>query len=260
MDDGGVVTGLSNERMQQIREQFPDIDVVWRIWFGQLYSVRTDTERILASKPSVGGLIDDSEAAKLKYCTKVKYMDLGHNEFIYDISFVRSMPDLEVFIIAMNGVSDLSPLESCPKLEYLEIFTTPVSDLSPLRNAKALRHLNISNCPNLSDISPLFGLTELERLWIGTVTPVPEEQVQQMQKNAPNCKISTSSEDPHGDYWRYTWYDENNATYHWVPRYEKLREQLGYNYQEYSFYWLDEKCEKSAPPEYVGIYYGKADE
>ncbi len=260
MDDGGVVTGLSNERMQQIREQFPDIDVVWRIWFGQLYSVRTDTERILASKPSVGGLIDDSEAAKLKYCTKVKYMDLGHNEFIYDISFVRSMPDLEVFIIAMNGVSDLSPLESCPKLEYLEIFTTPVSDLSPLRNAKALRHLNISNCPNLSDISPLFGLTELERLWIGTATPVPEEQVQQMQKNAPNCKISTSSEDPHGDYWRYTWYDENNATYHWVPRYEKLREQLGYNYQEYSFYWLDEKCEKSAPPEYVGIYYGKADE
>ena len=89
---------------------------------------------------------------------------------------------------------------------------------------------------------------------------LPEEQVQQMQKNAPNCKISTSSEDPHGDYWRYTWYDENNATYHWVPRYEKLREQLGYNYQEYSFYWLDEKCEKSAPPEYVGIYYGKADE
>ena len=253
-------TGVSNEALAKIREQFPNIDVVWRVWFGTNYSVRTDTERILASKPSVGGLIDDSEAAKLKYCTKVKYMDLGHNEFIYDISFVRSMPDLEVFIIAMNGVSDLSPLESCPKLEYLEIFTTPVSDLSPLRNAKALRHLNISNCHNLSDISPIFGLTELERLWIGTATPVPEEQVQQMQKNAPNCKISTSSEDPHGDYWRYTWYDENNATYHWVPRYEKLREQLGYNYQEYSFYWLDEKCEKSAPPEYVGIYYGKADE
>lgn len=254
MDDGGVVTGLSNERMQEIREAFPDIDVIWRIWFGTNYSVRTDTERILASIPSVGGMLDDNEVAKLKYCTKVKYLDLGHNEWIYDISFVSSMPELEVFIIAMSSIAEINALADCPKLEYLEIFTTHVSDLTPLSNAKNLRHLNISCLTDLTDISPLYGLTELERLWIGSVTPIPQEQIDEMQKCAPNCKISTASEDPHGDSWRYTWYDENNATYHWVERYRLLMDQLGYTYRDYSFYWLDTKCYKETPAEYAGIY------
>lgn len=258
MDDGGVVPPLGNERMAELQKAAGDgTDVVWRIWFGTLYSVRTDTERILASKPSVGGMIDNAEAAKLQYCTKVKYLDIGHNEVITDISFVESMPDLEVFIIAMNPVSDLTPLTKCTKLEYLEIFTTAVTDVSALSSLTSLRHLNICNLPGLSDISPLYSLTELERLWIGTKTPIPADQVAQMQQSAPSCKISTVSDDEQGDAWRYTWYDENNATYHWTERHEKLREQLGYNYQEYSFYWLDPACALPAPAEYVGVYYGK---
>jgi hypothetical protein len=259
MDDGGVVQGLGNERYAEIREMFPDIDVVWRIYFGTLYSVRTDTERILASKPTVGGVLDDVECDKLAYCTKVKYLDLGHNENIYSIGFVSSMPDLEVFIIAMNPVSDLSPLASCTKLEYLEIFTTNVTDLSPLSGLTSLRHLNIANLPYLTDISPLYGLTELERLWIGQKTPIPADQVAAMQAAAPNCTINTTTSDEGGEQWKEIWYDENNATHHWVERYQKLREQLGYDYQEYSFYWLDPKCDAAAPEEYAGTYYGKTD-
>lgn len=245
---------LPEEVCISLREEFPEKDIIWRIWFGLRYSVRTDTDRILASKPSVGGTIDDVEAAKLRHCTKVKYLDLGHNEVISDISFVSSMPELEVFIIAMNPVYDISPLKNCPKLEYLELNTTGVGDLSPLAESKALRHLNISNC-YMTDISPLYGLTELERLWIGCLTPIPAEQVQQMQAAAPNCKISTVSEDPHGDHWRELSYDINTGISVYVPRYEKLRAQLGYDYQEYSFYWLDPKCNVPAPPEYAGIYY-----
>lgn len=247
--------GISDEKMEQIRKEFPNVDVIWRIWFGQLYSVRTDVERILASKPTVGGVLDDNEVAKLRHCTKIKYLDLGHNDAISDLSFLNSMPDLEVLIIAMNRIFDISPLANCPKLEYLEVSTTGISDLSPLANSKALRHLNISNCAYLYDISPLYGLTELERLWISNKTPIPPEQVQQMQSAAPNCKISTISDDPHGDGWRYTAYDINYHVYTWSPRYELLRQQLGYDYQEYSFYWLDPKCGQPAPPEYAGTYY-----
>lgn len=246
--------GLSDDVMSSIREEFPDVDVIWRIWFGKLYSVRTDTDRILASKPSVGGTLDNTEVAKLRHCTKLKYLDLGHNEVISDISFAASMPELEVFIIAMNPLSDLSPLRNCPNLEFLEINTTAVADLSPLSEAKALRHLNISNC-YMTDISPLFGLTELERLWIGNRTPIPAEQVQQMQAVAPNCRISTISDDPHGDGWRAIDYDINTGISTWHPRYELLRAQLGYDYQEYSFYWLDPKCTIPGPAEYVGTYY-----
>ncbi len=245
-------TGVSNETLAKIREQFPNIDVVWRVWFGTNYSVRTDVERILASKPTVGGMI--YEASVLQYCTKVKYLDLGHNDEMTSIDFVRSMPDLEVLIIAMTAVTDLSPLEDCPKLEYLELNSTRIADISPLKANTGLHHLNIAGCPNITDISSLYGLTELERLWIGRETPVPAEQVSAMKAAVPGCNINTTTEDPHGEAWRYSQYDPDIPKYYWVPRHELLREQLGYNYQEYSFYWLDPLCDMEAPAEFKGKY------
>lgn len=244
--------GVSNEAMAAIRDENPNVEVVWRIWFGENYSVRTDVERILASKPTVGGMIYDGSA--LQYCTKVKYLDLGHNDDLSDLSFVASMPELEVLIIAMTNISDLSPLANCPKMEYLEIQETQISDLSPLAGLSNLAHLNICNQENITDASPLYGLTKLERLWIGCNTPIPEEQVAELKESLPDCDINTTTNDPHGEAWRYSAYDPNEPKYYWVPRHELLREQLGYNYQEYSFYWLDPKCGDPAPAEYAGMF------
>ncbi len=244
--------GVSNEAMAQIRDENPNVEVVWRIWFGENYSVRTDVERILASKPTVGGMIYD--ASVLQYCTKLKYLDLGHNDDLSDLSFVASMPELEVLIIAMTNISDLSPLANCPKMEYLEIQETQISDLSPLAGLTNLAHLNICNQENITDASPLYGLTKLERLWIGCNTPIPEEQVEELKAALPNCDINTTTYDPHGEAWRYSAYDPEIPKYYWVPRHELLREQLGYNYQEYSFYWLDPKCGDEAPAEYAGMF------
>ena len=244
--------GVSNESMAQIRDENPNVEVVWRIWFGENYSVRTDVERILASKPTVGGMLYD--ASVLQYCTKVKYLDLGHNDELSDLSFVAAMPDLEVLIIAMTNISDLGPLKNCPKLEYLEIQETQVSDLSPLSGLTDLAHLNICNQENITDASALYGLSKLERLWIGCNTPIPEEQVAKLRSSLPNCEINTTTYDPHGEAWRYSAYDPEIPKYYWVPRHELLREQLGYNYQEYSVYWLDPKCGDEVPAEYAGMY------
>lgn len=244
--------GVSNEAMAQIRDENPNVEVVWRIWFGENYSVRTDVERILASKPTVGGMISD--ASVLQYCTKVKYLDLGHNDDLSDLSFVSTMPELEVLIIAMTNISDLSPLANCPKMEYLEIQETQISDLSPLAGLSNLAHLNICNQENITDASPLYGLTKLERLWIGCNTPIPEEQVAELKESLPDCDINTTTNDPHGEAWRYSAYDPEEPKYYWVPRHELLREQMGYNYQEYSFYWLDPKCGDPAPAEYAGMF------
>lgn len=243
--------GVSNEAMAAIRDENPGVEVVWRIWFGENYSVRTDTERILASKPTVGGMIYD--ASVLQYCTRLKYLDLGHNDDLSDLSFVSTMPELEVLIIAMTNISDLSPLVNCPKLEYLEIQETPVADLSPLANCTDLAHLNICNVRNVTDASPLYGLSKLERLWVGTITPIPEEQKTELKAKLPACDVNTTVGDPH-EKWRYTRYDPDEPKYYWVPRHELLREQLGYNYQEYSFYWLDPKCGDPAPAEYAGMF------
>lgn len=243
--------GVSNDAMAAIRAENPKVDVVWRIWFGENYSVRTDTERILASKPTVGGMIYDGSV--LQYCTKLKYLDLGHNDDLSDLSFVSTMPELEVLIIAMTNISDLSPLTNCPKLEYLEIQETPVADLSPLASCMNLAHLNICNLENVTDASPLYGLSNLERLWVGTNTPIPAEQKEELKGRLPGCDVNLTAGDPH-ELWRYSRYDPEEPKYYWVPRHELLREQMGYNYQEYSFYWLDPKCGDPAPAEYAGMF------
>lgn len=246
--------GLSHEEMAAIRDAAPNTKVVWRVWFGENYSVRTDAEKILASKPSVGGTLYDDSVSVLQYCTDMKYLDLGHNVDISDLSFAAHMPKLEVLIIAMTNITDISPLANCPELEYLELNSSPVSSVEPLKNATKLRHLNIADCPNVYDISSLYGLTEMERFWIGCNTPVPEDQVNAMRAAAPNCNVNNTTFDPHGDAWRFSRYDPNIPKYYWVPRHELLREQMGYNYQEYSFYWLDKKCQVEAPAQYKGMF------
>ena len=234
--------GVSNEDMAAIRDAYPGVKVIWRVWFGDgdVYSVRTDVERILASTPSKGEVFPGNCEA-LQYCTEVKYLDLGHNTNLTDISFIGSMTKLEVAVLAMANWSDASPLANCPNLEYLEMQTTLCTDLSPLSELKNLRHLNIAYIHDLNDISPLYGLTGLERLWIGCINPVPAEQVAQMQAAAPNCEINTEVYiDPTGGRWRYV--DYNELAYFFIlhPRYELLREQFGnYAPDAFSYYWND---------------------
>ena len=166
--------------------------------------------------------------APLKYCTDVKYLDLGHN-IIGDISFVASMPDLEVAVLAINYWSDATPLASCKKLEYLEVFNTFLSDLSPLAELTNLKHLNICWLENVTDITPLYGLSNLERLWIGNMTPIPQDQIDTIREKLPNCVINTTTYNPTEEGWREG------------ERYQLLKEQFGYDEGAYSFYYLDPK-------------------
>ena len=226
--------GLDNATMEKLNQDFPDVKVIWRIWFGRKYSVRTDVEMILASRPTVGGELWDDDAAQLYYCHDVKYLDIGHNGGITDIGFVRGMPKLEVAILAMGSWSDASPLADCPNLEYLEMFGVVCSDLSPLSGLSKLRHLNIASNLHISDISPLYSLTDLERLWLGCMNFVPKEQVDEMRRRAPKCVINTSVyDDPTTDHWRYD-------DWVFVDRYALLRVQFGgYTDQAFSFTWND---------------------
>ncbi|MBQ9686932.1 MAG: hypothetical protein IJV41_10385 [Oscillospiraceae bacterium] len=230
--------GVGNERMAELRDAFPDIKVVWRVWFGDAYSVRTDVEMILASKPTKGGILYDFNIDGLYYCRDVRFLDLGHNAQLTDLGFLRNMPKLQTAIIAMCGWTDLSPIADCPELEYLEMQSTACDDLSPLSGAKNLRHLNIVNCLSLTDLSPLYHLTELDRLWVGSMTRIPMEQVEEMRRHAPDCEVSTISfADPTSDGWRYD-RDANQ-----VPRYWLLRQQFNeYTDKAYSFWWNDPLC------------------
>ena len=182
--------GVQNEDMAVIRDALPKTEVIWRINFGLQYTARTDATRILASSPSIGGNVTNHDLEKFKYFTKLKFLDIGHNEDITDLSFVRYLPDLEVLIIAMNPLGDLTPLADCEKLEYLELFYSRTDDLSPLAGLKSLKHLNVGHCPLLKDISPIYDL-ELERFFLGPFLscPVPQEQVDHYRELHPDCEV-----------------------------------------------------------------------
>lgn len=213
--------GLDDETCASIRDDFPNTEVVWRVWFGGgIYTVRTDETRIFASNEALGSLSPQNDQG-LQYCTKVKYLDLGHNADLQDIWFVSYMPDLEVFICILGNITDISPLANCPHLEFLEIFSNYVTDLSPLANCHELKHLNCCNNPGISDISCLYDI-DLERFWCGYPNSVPQEQFDQYQALHPNCTLRTSVSNPHEDY-----RGDN-------PRYLLLREQIGYDNLDFS--------------------------
>lgn len=228
--------GVSNTDMAAIRDRYPDVKVVWRVWFGDFYTARTDVEKILASKPSAGGELRDRDAESLKYCTEVKYLDIGHNEHFGDISFISYMPKLEVAVLAMDPIADISPLANCPELEYLELQTNDkLSDLSPLAGLTKLEHLNVARCAQISDITPLYNLTNLKRLWLGRTRQVPQEQIDELFVRLPDTTINTTVwEDPTGEHWRVTDLNTTTWMYSYDERYELLCEQFGYLQGDYS--------------------------
>lgn len=196
---------VDSEHMAAIRDENPGMEVVWRIWFGlyDKFSVRTDCERILASNFDSG--LNTENTQELKYCTKVKYLDVGHQN-IDDISFLGYMPDLEICVISLyQPWRDLSPIANCTKLEWLEIELTQCDDIAPLAALKNLKHLDMTNLANLAgaDFTPLHELTQLERLFIAE-TPITPEELEALQAALPNTEIVTRSmalDQPGG--WKY---------------------------------------------------------
>ena len=78
--------GVPSEEMAKIRDAYPEMDVVWRIWFGYNFSCRTDIELMVNSYNAEG--MTDELTKDLKYCTKVKRLDMGHNLDLHDWSFL----------------------------------------------------------------------------------------------------------------------------------------------------------------------------
>lgn len=214
---------VDNEVMAQLRDDFPETKIVWRVWLGtpnydspkylRCKGFLTDTHRIRSV------YISDKNCDVLKYCTETKYVDFGHNLAISDFSFLGYMPKLEVAIIGLTSCSDISVLANCPELEYLEIYRSEVTDLSPLAACTKLKHLNFSRT-EISDLTPLYGL-ELERLRC-VLTNVPQEQLDEYARLHPDCQMLLKGYMPHENGWRY---DEAGNK---VPRYALLQEQMEY--------------------------------
>ena len=214
--------GIDNETMADIRDSYPDTKVVWRVYFGEYFHCLTDEESIRAIFA-----LDDTNCENLKYCTDVKYMDIGHDDNLSDVSFVAYMPKLEICIVSGSQVEDISYFANCPELQWLElVWCGYVKDLSGLENCKKLAYLNICYT-QVKDLSPLDDCP-LER-FMYYVPKVDSAQQQEFIDKHPDCWTNFDGENPYVLGWRY-----NDQGYTWCDMYLKVREVFDYAHNYYN--------------------------
>ena len=219
--------GTSDEATAALRDELADrCKVVWRVFLTDEYNALTDTYKIWAQFELWGKNVEC-----LKYCTEVRYIDMGHS-YVDNCEFVRYMPHLNTLILADSWLVDLEPLRTCENLTYLEVFSSRVKDLSPLADLEQLEFLNISNC-KFDDITPLYGLDNLVIVNC-TMAKIPYEQIKEFKRLHPDTKCTFNWYQSPTEYgWRH---GPTPDGYRRTPRYALLREQIGYDTKDYSRY------------------------
>ena len=206
---------ISNEVMAQLRDDYRDrTKVVWRVSFGKGSSL-TDAQIIRAVYDLV-----DTNCANLVYCEDARFMDIGHNEFLKESSFISGMKSLEYVIISGSMISDLKPFANCKNLKVLEAaFCEYIYSAEGLEGCESLERLNISYT-HITDLSPLddLNLVNLCAMYEGK-SRVPQEEQERFQALKPDCKMSFVGSQPYGSAWRY---DDDNNPLEWYATIRKV--------------------------------------
>lgn len=204
--------GLSNEQMEQLMAQFPNVKFVWVIRLGA-WEIRTDITAFSKGNrtkfPNGMGYytgegktnFHDEDIQVLKYCKDLVYLDLGHGNRITDLSVLTQLKHLRVLIVSMNKLVDLSPLAELKELELLEIYQNPFTDISPVAKLPKLKYLNC-NSTLITDPSPLFSMQNLKMLWFVSVRNVSAEQKKQLAAALPNCRVNFHPNSAPPDGWK----------------------------------------------------------
>lgn len=212
--------GIDSEILAAIREDYRNIKIVWRVFYGKndRYDDLTDTELIRA----VYNLYDDC-VSELRYCEDVKYMDIGHNGTLTDLSFVGYMPQLEILIASGCAAKSLPGFENCKKLTWLEMaYCSYLEDISSLNGCESLAYLNLS-FSQVRDLMPLDSLPLQRFVYLSPRASSAEREI--FEELHENCLTRFTGNQPYGYGWRY---DDNGKTYN--EYYKKVREVFNYDY------------------------------
>lgn len=206
---------ISNEVMAKLRDDYRDrTKVVWRVSFGKGSSL-TDAQILRAVYDLV-----DTNCANLTYLEDVRFMDIGHNEFLKESSFISGMKSLEYVIISGSMISDLKPFANCKNLKVLEAaFCEYIYSAEGLEQCESLERLNISYT-HITDLSPLdnLNLVNLCAMYEGK-SRVPVEEQERFKALKPDCKMTFVGSQPYGSAWRY---DDNNDPLEWYTTIRKV--------------------------------------
>ena len=145
--------------------------------------------------------MDNEQIAKLRYCTDIVALDIGHSHLISDISFVRELPKLRFLVISLTKVRDLSPVRTLKNLIFFEMFDLKQTDVSVLYDLPQLEYLNCS-ANLITDIKPFLSLTNLKRLWI-IKCGFPDETLHALKVGLPNTIVIAKGKHPTDTGWRF---------------------------------------------------------
>ena len=193
--------GLSNEVMQGLREEYPEIKFVWTISFLN-FKIRTDVQvfSTLAKKLDKPGNTKTFEPI-FKYCTELRALDLGHMA-ITDISEIRNLKKLHTLILADNYISDISPIAELKDLVYVELFQNKISDISPLLDLPNLEDLNMCYNAKVKDPVALTSKTKLKRLYM-SFCGLERSDILQLKEGLPaDCEFNYTARNCVYDGWR----------------------------------------------------------
>ncbi len=221
--------GLDNETLAKLREDFRNgPKVVWRVYFGVngKYNLLTDAETLRA----VYNVTDDT-CGPMKYCEDVKYMDIGHNEYLTDLSFIGYMPNIEVVIASGCAVRELVGLDNCKKLTWLELaYCYKLEKVDCLSGCSSLRFLNLS-FTKVKNYEPLDTLPLERFVCLSPKASAAEQKTFQNIHPKGQCiTVFYGYSNPYGYGWRY---DDNGKTFN---EYYKTVVRVAFNYDELEKY------------------------
>lgn len=210
-----------------IREDFRDgPKVVWRVYFGKdsRYNALTDDEMIRA----VYNVMDEN-VGPLVYCEGAKYIDMGHNETLTDLSFVSGMPNLEVLIASGCAVKELVGFENCKNLTWLELaYCYKLEDITALEGCESLQYLNIAYS-KVTDYVPLDGLPLKRFMCLSPKASTEEQNIfVEIHPKAECITVFYGYSNPYGYGWRY---DDNGKTFNEYYK-NVIRKAFNYEYLE----------------------------
>ena len=233
---------ITCEELAEIRDEYRDkTKLVWRVYFGDDGSSLTDAQVLRA----VYGLADDN-SHDLVYCENVRYLDLGHNEYLDYMDFLSGMKDLEVAILSGAPLKSLDPIASCKNLKFLEIANCIyLPDINALKECTQLEMLNIS-FTRFEDLSPISELDLTHLTTVKTPNVVreggeakPSEALQAFMDAHPDCWTVYAGDQPYGVGWRYTedgkdhldWYAKMVKAFKYPDPYNNVGWYLGDDFE-----------------------------
>ena len=188
--------GISDEQMHALNQRHEGVLFVWNVVFNQYITLRSDVEAFAPVQHKV--VVWDGDLEKLKYCTELRVLDLGHMN-LWSCDCLSGLSKLEYLIIADTHVRDITPLANLKNLKFLEMFMTRVTDYTPLLELTALEDLNM--CYTVGDPAPIMEMTWLKRLWwCGSY--MTQEQIGQLEEALPDTQIVFPKVGSTDDGWR----------------------------------------------------------